>query len=86
MGYYYEHGPPEEKPPGCIDVLVMTRAVLSILLVPLAIIFAVGVGVGVAFYLYAIHPALVFVPVAAGAIGIWLYARWEQRHFRPPGM
>lgn len=86
MGYYYEQGPPEEKPPGCIDALVLTRAMLSILLVPLAVIFAVGVGVVVAFYLFTLHPALVFVPVGIGAAAVWAYARWEQRHLRPPGL
>jgi hypothetical protein len=37
-------------------------------------------------FLFTVHPALALIPVAAIALAVYLFARWEQRHFRPPGM
>ena len=86
MGFYYgsNQPEPEEKPPGCIDVLVVTRAVFSVLLWPLLALFIFVLDVAVIFWTFAVHPALALVPIALTAIGIWLFARWEQRRARPP--
>jgi hypothetical protein len=87
VGYYYDQKPPdEEKPPGCLDALLITRAVFGILFWPVAAIFVVLVDLGVIFYLFTIHPAWALIPLALSGIGIWLFARWEQQRFRPPDL
>lgn len=81
------HQPPPEKPPsGCLETLVITRAVFGVLLWPLVALGLLVVLLVAAFVLFAVHPALVLVPIAAAAIGLVLFARWERRRFRPPGL
>ena len=36
--------------------------------------------------LFAIHPALALLPIAALVGAVYLFARWEQGRFRPPGV
>ena len=88
MGFYYgtNQPEPEEKPPGCLDVLIITRAVFSVLMWPMLALFVFVIDVAVVFWAYAVHPALALVPLAITGIGIWLFARWEQHHARPPGL
>jgi hypothetical protein len=88
MGYYYEpsESPPDEKPPGCLDALVIMRVVFSVILPVVLAMIVVLVDVAVIVTLYARHPALALIPIAITAVGVWLYARWEQRRFRPPGL
>lgn len=87
MGFYYEQQPaPEEKPPGCLDTLVIIRVVMGILLVPVALIVGVVVAFVVALYLFTVHPLMALVVVVALAAGVWLVARWDQRRNRPPGL
>ena len=82
MGYYYDQRPPdEEKPPGCLDALLITRAVFSILFWPVAAIFVVLIDLGVTFYLFTMHPALALIPIALSVVGLWLFAKWEQQRF-----
>jgi hypothetical protein len=38
------------------------------------------------FFLFTVHPALALIPVAGIAAAVYLFARWEQRRFRPPGV
>lgn len=83
---YYEQRPDEEKPPGCMDALLITRAVFGVLIWPLAAIVAVILDVFVTWYLFAVYPALALIPIAATALAVWLFARWEQQHFRPPDL
>jgi hypothetical protein len=84
MVYYEEQPPDRERPPGCLDVLVITRAVFAILFWPIVALFAVLADVSVTFYLFATRPVLALVPVTITAIVLWLFARWDRRHFRPP--
>jgi len=84
MGYYYEQ--PEERPPGCLDVLALTRSMLAVIGVLVAALIAVGADIVATFVLFGIHPALSLVTIVPTLIAIWLYARWERRHFRPPGL
>jgi hypothetical protein len=85
---YYEQQPPDdrEKPPGCLDVLVITRAVFGVLMWPIAVMFAVILDICIAFYLYATQPLLALIPVAITAAAIWAFAGWEQRRARPPDL
>jgi hypothetical protein len=86
MGYYYEQPPEEEKPPGCLDALLITRAVFSILFWPVLAIFVVLADVAVIFYMFTVYPALALIPLALSGVALWLFAKWEQRRFRPPGL
>jgi hypothetical protein len=87
VGYYYEQpAPDEEKPPGCLDALVITRAVFGILVWPVLAIFVVLADVAVTFFLFTVHPALALIPIALSVAALWLFAKWEQQRFRPPGL
>jgi hypothetical protein len=88
MGFYY--GPssqdpqPEEKPPGCLDALLITRAVFGVLMWPVIAMIAVVADIVIIIWAFSVHPALALVPVAATAAGVAAFARWEQGRFRPP--
>jgi hypothetical protein len=85
VGYYYERPPAEEeKPPGCLDALLIMRAVFGVLIWPVLALFAVLGAVGVTLYMFTVHPALALVPIAATGGALWLFAKWEQARFRPP--
>lgn len=90
MGFYY--GPesnepaPQEKPPGCMDVIVITRAVFSVLLWPMVALFAVVIDVGAIFWAFSIHPALALIPIGLTVLVVWLFSRWEQRNIRSDGL
>lgn len=86
MGLYYEQRPPDNddaSKPGCLDALVMTRVVLGLLFWPMAGIMGVVMGLGLALYLFTVHPALALIPVAIGIAVIYLLARWDQRRSTP---
>jgi hypothetical protein len=78
--------PSEEERPGCREVWVLTRAVFAIILPAMAAIFAVLLAAAVTFVMYARHPALALVPIAAVVGLLYVYARWERRRFRPPDL
>jgi hypothetical protein len=89
VGFYYDSGQQpqrEEKPPGCLDALIITRAVFGVLMWPLLAIVVVLADVALIFYAFTVHPAWALLPLALTAVGIWLFARWEQQRFRPPGL
>lgn len=83
---YYESREPEQEPAGCLDVALVLRAVAGIIAWPLLVLLAIVLLIGATVYLFAVHPALALIPVAAIVAGVVLFARWEQRHFRPPGL
>jgi hypothetical protein len=88
MGYYYEPSsqPDDEKPPGCLETLVIMRAVFGLLL-PVVIAMVVLIAdLAAIFVLFSVHPALALIPVALTVGAIWLVARWDQRRERPPGL
>ena len=81
------HEPPPEKPPsGCLETLIVTRAVFGVLLWPMVALASLLLVVVVFFMLFAVHPALALLPVAAAALAVMLFVRWERRRFRPPGL
>ncbi len=82
-GEVYEPSRPEEAP-GCRDVWVITRATLGVLVWPLLALIAVLLSVFGAFVLFATHPALALLPIAALVAAVYLFARWEQRRSGPP--
>ena len=88
MGYYYgPTGPPaEDKPPGCLETLLIMRAVFSVIIPVVIAMIVVIVDVAAIFVLFTRHPALALIPIAITIVVVWLFSRWEQRRFRPPGM
>jgi hypothetical protein len=82
---YYDP-PPEKRPSGCLETLIVTRAVFGVLFWPIVALGILLVLFVAAFVLSAVHPALILVPVAAAVLGLALVARWERRRFRPPGL
>jgi hypothetical protein len=76
----------QQEPHGCLEVWVLTRAAFGVLLWPLLALIGFVLAVVLVLYLFTVHPALALIPVAAIAVALYLFARWEQRHFRPPGM
>jgi hypothetical protein len=87
VGFYY--GPSsqperdEEKPPGCLDVILITRAVFGVLLPPIIALFALVADIAIIIWLLTVHPALALIPIALTALAIWLFARWDRRRGRP---
>jgi uncharacterized membrane protein len=82
----YHQQEPQQEPHGCLEVWVLTRAAFGVLLWPLLALIGFVLAVVLVLYLFTVHPALALIPVAAIAVALYLFARWEQRHFRPPGM
>jgi hypothetical protein len=68
---------PNERP-GCRDALVITRAVFGVILPPLIAMLALLVMIALCVYAYAIAPALALLPLAAIAVGVVLFIRWER--------
>jgi uncharacterized membrane-anchored protein len=81
--YYEEQTPPEEKP-GCRDVWILTRAVFGVILPVLGVFIAILVALAVAFMLFAVHPALALLPIAALGAVIFAFAFWERSNYGPP--
>ncbi len=86
MVYYEQQTPPEHEPGGCLEVLVITRAVFGILLWPLAAILLVIVDLIAIFWLFTTHPLLALIPIAITVAAVAAFARWEQRRYRPPDL
>jgi hypothetical protein len=82
----YHEPEPQQQPGGCLEVLVLTRAMFGILFWPVLALVGTMLAVVMIFFLFTVHPALALIPVAAIALAVYIFARWEQRHFRPPGM
>ena len=76
--------PRQDERPGCRETWVLTRAVFSILLPFIGVMFLVLVAVTGVFVAFSVHPALALIPLAAIVLGIALFARWERSRFQPP--
>jgi hypothetical protein len=76
--------PPRDLRSGCRETWLLTRATFAIIIPALAAMIAVLAAIVGTIILFSIHPALALLPVAAVAVAIALYARWERKRFRPP--
>jgi hypothetical protein len=76
--------PSRDQRSGCRETWLLTRATFAIIIPALAAMIAVLAAIVGTIILFAIHPALALLPVAAVAVAIALYARWERKRFRPP--
>ena len=86
MGFYHEQRPPnDDKPekPGCLDAIVITRAVFQMLFWPVAAMILVVVDIGFIFYLFTVHPALALIPIAFTFGVVMLLIRWDQHRDHP---
>ena len=59
---------------------------LAVLFWPVIAMIGVLLAGALGLVLYAVHPALVLIPVAIVGAAAVLFAWWEQRHYRPPGL
>lgn len=86
MGYYYNNQPAEDpdKPPGCLDTLIVIRIVMGFLLIPLAAIFGVFALFSIAFWLFTLYPALALLPIVAGVAALFIAERWYEKRRPPP--
>jgi hypothetical protein len=61
---YYPQNPKE--PSGCMQTLLITRAILGILAVPIGLIFGLIIFVLIGFVALSIHPLLAVLVLLAG--------------------
>ena len=73
---YYPQEPKE--PSGCMQTLIITRVIFSMLAVPIGIIAGALFALMVTFYAYTVSPAVALIPLGAGVLGITALARWEK--------
>jgi hypothetical protein len=74
---YYPQDPRE--PSGCAQTVTITRMMLGILLVPIALIMAAVLAVLLTFYALTVHPLLALLVILLAAATILGLARWESR-------
>jgi hypothetical protein len=82
MGTYYGSQKPEKEPGGCMEALMISRAIFGILALPLLIMIGAIFGLVVLVALFSIHWLLGLLGLALIAGGIAFYARWERSKFR----
>jgi hypothetical protein len=73
---YYPQEPKE--PSGCLQTIVITRVIFSLLAVPIAIIGGSMLLLGMTFYLFTVSAPLALIPIAIGGLGVFAFFRWEQ--------
>jgi hypothetical protein len=73
---YYPKEP--EEPSGCMQTLVITRVMFSLLAVPVAIIAGALFALVFTFYIYTVSAPLALVPLAIGVGGVFALYRWEK--------
>jgi hypothetical protein len=74
---------PEERP-GCRDTLVITRAVLGVIIPPIAAMLAVLALVMLTIVMFATSPPLALIPLAPLVAAFVLFLRWEHGRGEPP--
>ena len=84
MGFYYNQNEPpkqEKEPGGCLEALLITRAVFGVLALPMAMILGLFVVLGVMIVAFSIAWYFGILWLALIAAGTVAYARWERGHF-----
>jgi hypothetical protein len=74
--------PPPREPSGCVQTLVISRMILQILLIPLALILGAIFAVLLALYAFSEHPLLGLVVIVLAALLMVAAAKWEGRRIR----
>ena len=62
--------------------MAMFAVILPVMLAMMALLG----GVVLAFVLLTVHPALALIPIALIVLGVYAFARWDQKRNRPPGL
>lgn len=73
---YYPQEPKE--PSGCMQTLVITRVIFSMLAIPVGIIGGTMFALAITFYVFTVNPVLALIPLGIGVLGVVGLARWEQ--------
>lgn len=73
---YYQ--PPPKEPSGCMQTITITRVVIGILLVPMALIMGSIFFILIAFYALTVHPLLALLVLLAGGAIIVIAGKWES--------
>lgn len=72
----------QKEPSGCMETVIITRIVFSMLLVPFAMIIAAIFAVVATFYALTIHPLLALGVIVVCAVLFVLFVRWETQRVR----
>ena len=73
---YFPRAPKE--PSGCLQSLLITRAIFAILAVPILLIGGALMATLVTLYLFTVDPPLALIPLGIGVLGVYALARWEK--------
>jgi hypothetical protein len=74
---YYPQAPKE--PSGCMQALIISRMIVTILAVPLGLIIGAIFAVMFALWALSIHPLLGLAVIVGGILLLLAIARWESR-------
>lgn len=77
--------PRQTEPGGCGETWLITRAIFAVLLPIMLVMIGMLGALVITVALFAAHPALALLPVAALVLAGFIFARWERRRYRPPG-
>ncbi len=67
----------QKEPSGCMETLLITRIVFSMLFVPFLMILGAIAAVVLAFYALTIHPLLAILVIALCGAGFGGFIKWE---------
>lgn len=81
---YHEPQREPKEPSGCLEALILTRAVFGILLWPLVAIVAVVLGIVVVLTLLFTNALLGLLALAAVIAAVAVFAWWDRRRHQPP--
>jgi hypothetical protein len=74
---YYPQSPKE--PNGCMQAIIISRMIMGILAIPLALIMGAIIAVMLALYALSVHPLLGLAVVVGCILLIVAVAKWESR-------
>ena len=70
---------PQREPNGCIQTLIISRIIMGMLLIPMAMIIGAIVAIILTFYALTVHPLLALLVIAVCVSLIVGFAKWEGR-------
>lgn len=68
----------QKEPSGCMETLLITKIVFSLLMVPFAMIMAAIASVVLALYALTVHPLLALLVVIGCGLVFIGFVKWEQ--------
>jgi hypothetical protein len=74
--------PPPREPSGCVQTLVISRMIMQILFIPLALILGAIIAVLLTLYAFSVHPLLGLAVILGAAALIVAAAKWESHRIR----